>query len=749
MAEVSVQLVSLWLVNAVSLLPADYQVRVHLRQQMEHAGLGRILMKMRALNHPQFEVQIKQYEEYAEKDYQEVVKMFEQDVLRDFKDPWDVFRALLSSVEGTRAYDFFVSALQHLLLIREEGEPRVRYFQLIDSVITSIVLDRKGIERDFTDALGFSVSSLVNKFSNEERLADLESQVDTWHRLASKLKRERNDLQEELDKKDEGIVNELNQKVSRLEEDLTFSRQATELLRQKVQEQDHMATERISQAEGFSQELFQMLKEARTSGESDQTQYSSAERANMVSVMERKMERIKTIQRLEGQHLGHRHPSADSSEGSSRRTRPAKVERQSAFEDADDQAVRDHIENSLQSGALDFNPSSTRLRGSQVTSTRARERSKNTPSPNAGSHRVLNFSPIQNGPSSAFSQDNTPQASAHSSLLQTKRLQSSNDATPTGPARFGGRAMPANLLASLRARGTDDPQDDNDDETPSMDQSSPKTPAAVPTTPERPVKSHMRRPTEDSIRSESPTKLDSPSRNIQSQNRSVPQAPPAPPLPGHLPSSSSAFAIPAPPIPPPLPGKGPPTAPSAPSAPSAPLAPPAPPMPPALLNGLSGITSQLLEQKNRLKPNAKIVDEDAVVGPAGSLVSHPDTGIWKRPAPGAVTNVPVPAPPPMKPAVNRKNNVVTAKRQLKQVVWEKMNPTQIANTIWVVQDIDEKEWASRLASEGVFEELEEEYKAKQVGPIVRRKKDDLRSVLDDKMRERLGKNSLSIPADYY
>ncbi|CAG8768523.1 11408_t:CDS:2, partial [Gigaspora rosea] len=65
---------------------------------------------------------------------------------------------ILASVQGTRAYDFFLSAMQHLLLIRDDGEARTKYFQLIDSLVTQVVLDRHGLDQDWSQSVGLTVS---------------------------------------------------------------------------------------------------------------------------------------------------------------------------------------------------------------------------------------------------------------------------------------------------------------------------------------------------------------------------------------------------------------------------------------------------------------------------------------------------------------------------------------------------------------------------------------------------------------
>jgi len=111
---------------------------------MEAAGLGRILEICKGFHYVGLDTQLAKYEELLEKDHKQLLQNFNQDILQDMTDPYDVYRAILSSVEGTDAFKYFLSAMQHLLLVRaDDDEVKTRYYQLVDSLVTSMVLDKK------------------------------------------------------------------------------------------------------------------------------------------------------------------------------------------------------------------------------------------------------------------------------------------------------------------------------------------------------------------------------------------------------------------------------------------------------------------------------------------------------------------------------------------------------------------------------------------------------------------------------
>jgi len=780
--RLAMQRTNLFLVNALIFIPEDYEIRVHLRGQMEASGLRRILTKMKHLNHPQIDRQISQYEERAEFDYELVIERHNETVLRDFQDPWDVFRALLASVEGSRAHDFFVSALQHLLLIREEGEQRVRYFQLIDNLITSVVLDRKSLERDFTSVLGVSVASLASRFADQERLQEEESKSKTLKLLVNQLKREKKEIEGQLAEKDEGVVGELQTKLFKVEEDLSTSRQASDLLKNKIDDMAKEHQEQLAQQDLQIRALFDMLKESR-SLEDIQDDSGLLDRRELMGFVEKKVARLKTMHQLEGRHLSQPAPQASESgpwdqfskvDKSTRAVelasplqdaerKPKKREvRQSAFEDADEKTeMRRHIERTLAAGTMQLGLPGNRAATASPQSTRARDRIRGgTPTP-SGAKPHMQYSPQ----SSSAGKPSSERSAAQQALVN---LQSSPSPSPSPtPAtssaalpkgRFGSpAALPLNLLAEIKLK-TSGNQIDQDTESDSTDTresiarsdetaatSVRSTRESVSGTPERPVKSHKRTPTAESYDGSAPSFS---SLNPKSPKRSS-TAPPAPPPP----------APPAPPAPPPPPAlprtlSSPSPVPSAAGAPPPPAPPPPPkapagPMQPAgLLSAIAG-GAKLKPGKDRkvaLAPDSRIIGNDKVVGPAGSSISPPPAGVWVPPPPGA----PGMAPPPPAVFVGKtlaapRKDGITARIQMKQVVWEKINPLQMEKTIWGSKDIDEEQFIKRMQAEGIFEQMEEDFQAKKAAQkAAAKKKDDLVSVLNAKTRERIGMSAISV-----
>ena len=239
-------------------------MRIHHRSQMETAGLGRILEICKEFHYVGLDTQLAKYEELLEEDHKQLLQNFNQDILRDMTDPYDVYRAILSSVEGTDAFKYFLSAMQHLLLVRADDEVKTRYYQLVDSLVTSVVLDKKqSFSGGLSNTVGLSVEQLIAQFGEQERAQQAEKDVSELRVQLGRLRVEKETLEEELATTDEGLVGVLKGKLAAAEDKLRISRETSEALQAQIIDLQRSYEEQISQVELQISELFKMLKESR------------------------------------------------------------------------------------------------------------------------------------------------------------------------------------------------------------------------------------------------------------------------------------------------------------------------------------------------------------------------------------------------------------------------------------------------------------------------------------------------------
>jgi cytokinesis protein len=374
----------------------DFELRLHYRSQMEAAGLRRIFEICHEFHHDSLEKQIDSFEKLAAEDQEVLVQNFDQAILKDLSDPYDVYRAILGSVQGTPAYPYFLSSLQHLLLIKADDEMKARYYQLIDELVTSIVLDKKqNFAGGLSSAVGVSVARLVAQFGEQERGRIAEEEAALARQEANELRIQKEKLEEEIAAGGEGLVGNLKQKLTNTEEKLRVSRLTTDALQARLAEQKKGYEEQISQLEFQIYELFRMLREVGIGSKSTGPDGTVLDRNELFTNLERQMERKKTIGILEGRHRKRAGTASGTgieeaiteededeeeeeeegdvtirqpvvSGGVSRRTlngvkkKPkgsakgpanAPLERASQYMDAEDERVREHIEEGLAKGS--------------------------------------------------------------------------------------------------------------------------------------------------------------------------------------------------------------------------------------------------------------------------------------------------------------------------------------------------------------------------------------------------------------
>uniref|UniRef100_A0A8D0L1U8 Diaphanous related formin 3 n=1 Tax=Sphenodon punctatus TaxID=8508 RepID=A0A8D0L1U8_SPHPU len=138
--SVQLQVACMQLINALVTSPDDLDFRLHIRNEFMRCGLKEILPQLKCLKNDALDIQLKVFSEHKEEDMIEFSHRLE-DIRSDM---------VWNAVKGTSAEGYFLSILQHLLLIRNEYFVRPQYFKLIEECISQIVLHRNGVDPDFT-----------------------------------------------------------------------------------------------------------------------------------------------------------------------------------------------------------------------------------------------------------------------------------------------------------------------------------------------------------------------------------------------------------------------------------------------------------------------------------------------------------------------------------------------------------------------------------------------------------------------
>ena len=357
----------------------DLDVRIHHRTLMDAAGLPRIVPLFRELSIPSMDKQLDELANIFEEDEQHLKERHDSAMLASFSHPEDIWNALCSRMEGSRAKDYFLSMMRHLLLIREEGPQLAYHYQLLDSLVSDVVMDGKLATAE--RRLGHSVQRIIAQLNESDRLEMAEAEMSQARAQALRLKLEKEALEEEISQGLDGLVGQLKDKVSHLEQQLATARETISRLQNQMEAQKSGYEDTIAQLEAQIMELFRMLKELGKGVDTIiESNTGSMDRKTLIDVLNKHLERTKTIGILEGK--GRRKKKAAGSEGEdetegsdqgSRDVTPRKTDmkrddsdrgrlngtmtksarisgRDSQFMDADEAYVREQIQQQLAAG---------------------------------------------------------------------------------------------------------------------------------------------------------------------------------------------------------------------------------------------------------------------------------------------------------------------------------------------------------------------------------------------------------------
>lgn len=266
---------------------------------MATAGLRRVVELCRSFNFEPLNTQLDKLQETVELDERELRERLDQEILRDMTNIEDVYAALKSQTHDTKAHDYLLSIFQHLLLVREDGPGVVQYYQLLDSIVTDVVMDHKlaGAEQ----RLGKSVESIISQFNNADQYRVLEAEATKMRADLRRLQLEKESLEGEVINGGDGLVGVLKGKMASLEEKLQISRETTARLQTQLETQKSGYDEQVTQLEAQIMELFRMLKELGAEGVGKiMDDGDSMDRKALIATLEKHLQRSKTIDILEG-----------------------------------------------------------------------------------------------------------------------------------------------------------------------------------------------------------------------------------------------------------------------------------------------------------------------------------------------------------------------------------------------------------------------------------------------------------------
>lgn len=322
-------LATLILVNAVVDAPEhDLHLRCHLRAQLHSTGIKRIMTKMEDFQYELIDRQIAIFRENEIVDYEDMLQKEGQSQVdgvepetKDLTDPKEIADAIMNKIQGTRTQDHFVSAMQHMLLMRENPyEDRLRMFQLVDSMLSYVAMDRRLPDMDLKQSLNFTVQSLLDKLHTdaEARLA-LDESTEA-RQLADAAIAERDEMKAQIELGADGLVQKLQKQIQEQQEVIDMQARQNEKLKAEVAEIQRIRGQELQRNELETRELYLMLRDAQDiaasnaknlplQGNDPVKAQGILDRERLMERLEKQLERTKTQFKLEGKVWGENGPS--------------------------------------------------------------------------------------------------------------------------------------------------------------------------------------------------------------------------------------------------------------------------------------------------------------------------------------------------------------------------------------------------------------------------------------------------------
>ncbi|KAI1124372.1 putative cytokinesis protein sepA [Nemania abortiva] len=676
---------TLILVNMIIDAPeGDLQLRMHIRAQFGACGIKRILTKMEGFQYDLIDKQIDRFRTNEAIDYEDMLERENSSIkdsiegeVKDLNDPAQIVDAIQQRLQGTKTQDYFVSALQHLLLIREnDGEERLRMFQLVDAMLSYVAMDRRLPNLDLKQSLNFTVQSLLDKLHTDSEARQAQDEALEARQIAEAAMAERDEMKARVELGADGLVAKLQRQLDEQARFIEAQKRQADGLKAEV---ENMQTVRAKEAQRYeleTRELYLMLRDAQDVAASQAAKGVIGDKASdkdpsrMQGILDRErlmdrlamqLERQKTQYKLEGRVWG-------DAVGPSDRLRALREEMEGF-----DQSYPDAPEGAglpppgMSSGMLGSVRRTTKIPrkpvGTQVGSTTDSERLDDDMD---GDDETIYEKPR---------------------VVEIRR-----------PVMDPKQA--SNLMDEIRAKGKKDDGTDSEDGD------------GTTTGPSHP-----------SLESQSPiTPSDSETPKILVDDTAAPPPPP-PPMPGHLPGAAPP---PPPPPPPPLPGQlpgaapPPPPPPPFPGMPSAAGGPPPPPPPPPMPGALGGVPPP--------------PPPPPMPGAIGGMPPPPPP-----PMPGAISGHFLSAQNNFAPALTGIGlPVVRPKKKLKALHWEKVDAPETSHWAAHAPSAEAREEKYiELSKKGILDEVEKLFMAKEIKKIGggNSKKDDKKQIISSDLRK--------------
>lgn len=343
---------TMFLINMlVDAAEGDLQLRVHVRAQFTSCGIKRVLLKMADFQYDVIDKQIDRYRDNEAIDYEDILSQQggrSRDsvyTVKDMQDPVQIAEAIQSRVAGSKTSDYFLSSMQNMLLLREnDSEDMQRMFQLVNSMLSYVAMDRRLPDLELKQSLNFTMQSVLDRMYTSSEAEQAIEEATIAKRTADAAIAERDDMREKVELGANGLVAKLQKTIEEQSRHIEMQGRQNDSMKSEVTELQRLRAKEMQIKELETRELYLMLRDAQDAAESTGRRPGDAGNTNMdhkqvkgildrERLMERleiQLERSKTQYKLEGKIWDQ--------DGPSERLRELREKMDGTFEEDDEQA---------------------------------------------------------------------------------------------------------------------------------------------------------------------------------------------------------------------------------------------------------------------------------------------------------------------------------------------------------------------------------------------------------------------------
>lgn len=171
---------------------------------------------MKEKENEELDIQLRVFEENKEDDLTELSHRL-NDIRIEMDDMNEVYHILYNLLKDTNAETYFLSILQHCLLIRNDYFIRPQYFKVIEECVAQIVLHSSGMDPDFKyrQRLDVDFTHLIEGCVNKAKVEESEQKAIEFSKKFDEEFIARQEAQAELQKREEKIK-ELENEIQQL-----------------------------------------------------------------------------------------------------------------------------------------------------------------------------------------------------------------------------------------------------------------------------------------------------------------------------------------------------------------------------------------------------------------------------------------------------------------------------------------------------------------------------------------------------